>query len=149
MHVHRCGAMCCGGGQDCWWVVVGWRGQVTMCDNGHCDLACWYWNICVRLDGLVVCCLAMFSTNDVGNSSSKPICSHPSNPLHFVMRKLMRYVLKYYRIHNLILVCSILNWGRQKCQKCAALAQFEDCLHIFTSSFHQSCSICFFHYKSL
>ena len=81
----------------------------------------------------MVCCLAMFSTNDVGNSSSKPIFSNPSNPLHFLMRKLMRYVLKYYRIYNLILVCPISNRGRQKCHKCAALAQFEGCLHIFTS----------------
>ena len=115
-----------------------------MCDNGMLIL-----KLCVRLDGLVVCCLVMFSTDDAGNSSSKPICSHASNSLHFLMWRLMRYVLEYYRIHNLILVCSISNRGRQECQKCAALAQFEGHLHIFTSSFHQSCSICFFYYKSL
>ena len=54
------------------------------------------------------------------------------------MGKLMGWVLKVYRNHNLFLFCVISSKGRQKILKCAADAYFGVCLHIFTNSFDTS-----------
>jgi len=87
---------------------------------------------------VVVDYLAMLKTNAVGNSSSKPILFHPSNPRMSLIGKLMGYMLKYYKNNDLFLVCVISMRGRQKRQKCMANAHSGVCLHIFTSSFQPS-----------
>jgi hypothetical protein len=61
-----------------------------------------------------VCCWAVFKIDAIAKLSSKPILLHPSNPYRFLRRKLMGYILKYYRNHNLFLVCVISSRGKQK-----------------------------------
>ena len=82
----------------------------TGCDNGV--MLKLTRTICSARATFVVFCLAVFQTNVIANSSSKPIHSHPSNPCMFSIRQLMENMLKYYRTHNLFLLCVILSRGR-------------------------------------
>jgi hypothetical protein len=55
----------------------------------------------------------------------------------------MGYILKYYRNHNLFLVCVISSRGKQKSLNCTSDAHFGVCLHIFTNSFpSQTTKVC-------
>jgi hypothetical protein len=70
-------------------------------------------------------------------------------------------ILKYYRNHNLFLVCVISSRGNQKTPNCTSDAHFGVCLHIFTNSFpsqttkfvgcaflvRKLCNVRFFEYK--
>jgi hypothetical protein len=62
-------------------------------------------------------------------------------------------ILKYYRNHNLFLVCVISSRGKQKTPNCTSDAHFGVCLHIFTNSFPSQitkvCRVRFFDKKSL
>jgi hypothetical protein len=65
----------------------------------------------------------------------------------------MGYVPKYYRNHNLFLVCVISRRGKQKNPKCTSDAHFRVCLHVFTNNFQRqttkACSVRFFSLENL
>ena len=95
-----------------------------------------------EINKLVISCLAIFQTNAIGNSCSKLSVPIHQIPCIFLTGKLIRYMLKYDRIHNLILLCMILDRN---------VTTLGICLHIFTNSFHPSqtaiseiCSVRFF-----
>jgi hypothetical protein len=91
----------------------------------------------------VVSCLAVFKTNAIAKLSSKPILLHPSNPSRFLWGKLMGDILKYYRDHNLFLVCVISSRGKQETPNCTSDTHFGVCLNIFTNSFpSQTTKVC-------
>jgi hypothetical protein len=55
----------------------------------------------------------------------------------------MGYILKYYRNHNLFLVCVISSRGKQRSLNCTLDAHFKVYIHIFTNSFpSQTTKVC-------
>jgi hypothetical protein len=90
-------------------------------------------------------CLVVLKTIAIAKLSTKPILLHPSNPCRFVMGKLMGYMVKYCRKHNLFLICVISSRGKHKTLNCTSDAHFGVCLHVFTNSFDPRCSVRFFH----
>jgi hypothetical protein len=97
---------------------------------------------------VVVCCLGVFKIHAIPQLSSKSILLYASNPCRFLRVKLMGYILKCYRNHNLFLFCVTSSRGEQKSLNCTSDAHFGVSLHIFTNSFPSQttkvCSVCFF-----
>jgi hypothetical protein len=86
----------------------------------------------------VYLCLVVLKTIVIAKLSSKPILLQPSNPCRFLMGKLMGYMLKYCRNHNIFLICFISSRGRQKTPNCIPDAHFGVCLHVLANSFDPS-----------
>jgi len=136
----QCGEEAMVGGRCGWW----WWWRKWWVDDTQIEhqLYCaWFgWHQCHQLDFSLSCVhkccslLFVFRMNTIANSSSKPIHSHSLNPCMFLMGKLIGYMLKYYRNHNLFWVHVISSRGRQKTRKRTKLAHLRVCIHMFTNS---------------
>ena len=70
-------------------------------NTAHCS---WFSECKTKVISKFICiCLFVLKTNAIAKLSSKAILLHPSNPCRLLMEKLMEWVLKCYRNHNLFL----------------------------------------------